>query len=176
MSLVLDVSDNEQVQVEETATGTQTRRPTKPERKKPPQEKSEHDLMAMMTKTIEQVGSRVEPKDDDITTYVKNLDRKLRQIPDRRALLIAQNDIDQVVFRATMGTWESNSGQPSVPAQQPLMSRPVPSAVHQMPTSSPTAGPNGNQDLVMNQNWAYQNFQSPIGRHFTSMLVDENLQ
>ena len=41
-----------------------------------------------------------------------------------------------------------------------------------MPTSSPTTGPSGNCDPIIDQNWAYQqNFQSPICQHhFTSML------
>ena len=50
---------------------TATRRPTKPQTKKM-QGKNENKFLAMMTKTLQQVGSRVEAKDDDITTYVKH--------------------------------------------------------------------------------------------------------
>ena len=69
VSPILNVSDDERVG--EAVSGTETRRPPKPQRKKL-QDKNENEFLAMMTKTLQQVGSRVEPKDDDITTYVKH--------------------------------------------------------------------------------------------------------
>ena len=53
--------------------------------------------------------------EDDIDVYVKNLCRKLKKITDKRALLIVQNELDQAVFRATIGLWDSHSVQSQGP-------------------------------------------------------------
>ena len=51
------------------------------------------------------------------------------------------------VQTGSLRTWSKTS-----PPQQ-FMSRQVPSGPGQMPTSSPTTGPSGNQDTTINQNW-----------------------
>ena len=100
--------------------------------------------------------------EDDIDVYVKNLGRKLKKITDKRALLIVQNQLDQAIFRATIGLWDS---QDSRMQSQPPNSQ-IPHQVRIASTPAP-----------QNQNWAYSdNFQEPhcssVHQSFTSMLSD----
>ena len=67
-----------------------------------------------MTKTFEEATRSEEAVEDDISVYVNNMGRKLRKIRDERTLVLVQNEMDQVIFRATMGMYDNQPPQSHV--------------------------------------------------------------
>ena len=46
--------------------------------------------------------------------YINNMGRKLRKIMDERMLVLVQKEMDQVIFRATMGMYDNQPPQSHV--------------------------------------------------------------
>ena len=111
-----------------------------------------------MTKTFEEANRSEEAVDDDISVYVNNMGRKLRKIRDVRTLVLVQNEMDQVIFRATMGMYDNQPPQSHV--------QNTPSPVHPM-------GMYDNQPLQSH----VQNTHSPVHRQMqivTSTPTQQN--
>ena len=112
------------VQVPERATNAQrskvphadapTSRRKGGKRKRTDSETARDQLISTMTKTFEEANRSEEAVEDDILVYVNNMGRKLRKIMDERTLVLVQNEMDQVIFRATMRMYDDQPPQSHV--------------------------------------------------------------
>ena len=112
------------VQVPERATNAQrsevphadttTSRRKSGKRKRTGSETARDQLISTMTKTFEEATRSEDAVEDDISVYVNNMRRKLRKIRDERTLVLVQNEMDQVIFRATMGMYDNQPPQSHV--------------------------------------------------------------
>ena len=112
------------VQVPERATnaqrsevphaGTPTSRRKGGKRKRTDSETARDQLISTMTKTFEEGNRSEDAVEDDISVHVNNMGRKLRKIRDERTLVLVQNEMDQVIFRATMGMYDNQPLQSHV--------------------------------------------------------------
>ena len=59
-----------------------------------------------MTKTFEEATRSEEAVEDDISVYVNNMGRTLRKIGDS-----SKNEMNQVIFRATLGMYDNQPPQ-----------------------------------------------------------------
>ena len=109
------------VQVPERATNAQrsevphadapTSRRKGGKRKRTDSETARDPLISIMTKTFEEANRSEEAVEDDISVYVNNMGRKLHKIMDERTLVLIQNEMDQIIFRATMGMYDNQPSQ-----------------------------------------------------------------
>ena len=132
-------------------------------RKRTDSETARDQLITTMTKTFEEANMSEDTVEDDISVYVNNMGRKLRKIRDERTLVLVQNEMDQVIFRATMGMYDNQAPQSHVQY--------TPSPVHPSPvnrqmqmTSTPTQ-----------QNWSmfdndHMQCPTPSRHSYTSMM------
>ena len=61
---------------------------------------------------------------DGITCFAKNVECKLREISDNRTLLIVQNEIDQILFKAQLGIIDERNGRGSNSFTSPYPQQP----------------------------------------------------
>ena len=156
------------VQVPERATNAQrsevphpdapTSRRKGSKRKRTDSETARDQLITTMTKTFEEANWSEDAVEDDISVYVNNMGRKLRKIRDERTLVLVQNEMDQVIFRATMGMYDNQAPQSHV------QNTPSPVNRQMQMTSTPTQ-----------QNWSvYDNDHmqnpTPSRQSYTSMM------
>ena len=129
-------------------------------RKRTDSETARDQLISTMTKTLEEANRSEEAVEDDISVYVNNMGRKLRKITDERTLVLVQNKMDQVIFRATMGMYDNQLPQSHV--------QNTPAPVHrqmQIVTSTPTQ-----QNWFMYDNDRMQNPTPSTRQSYTSMM------
>ena len=163
------------IQVPERATNAQrsevpnadapTSRRKGGKRKKTDSETARDQLISTMTKTFDEANRSEEAVEDDISVYVNNMGRKLRKIRDERTLVLVQNEMDQVIFRATMGMYDDQPPQSHV--------QNTPSPVHrqmQIVTSTPTQHTPTQQNWSMYDNDPMQNPTPSTRQSYTSML------
>ena len=84
-------------------------------------ETAQAELISAMTKTFEEANRNEEAVEDDISVYVNNMGRKLKKVSDEKMLVLVQNEVEQVIFRATMGMYDTQppqSRQTRRPTQQ----------------------------------------------------------
>ena len=68
---------------------------------------AEADLLMAMRNTLDAANDA----NDEVGIFVRNLAVKLRRITNPRTMLVVQNEIDQTVFRATLGVYDAPQAQ-----------------------------------------------------------------
>ena len=132
MKLQVPVQDTNAQRNEVLLAEAPTSRRKGGKRKRTGSETARDQLISTMTKTFEEATRSEEAVEDDISVYVNNMGRKLRKIRDERTLVLVQNEMDQVIFRATIGMYDNQPPQSHV--------QNTPSTVHrqmQIVTSTP---------------------------------------
>ena len=72
---------------------------------------AEADLLMAMKNTLNSANEA----NDEVGIFVRNLAVKLRRITNPRTMLVVQNEIDQTVFRANLGVYDTPQAQPVHP-------------------------------------------------------------
>ncbi|XP_041356443.1 uncharacterized protein LOC121373755 [Gigantopelta aegis] len=145
--------------------GGSTPKTSKRKRSRIDSEVAEIELLVAMKNSIE--ASKQKEPDDDITVYLKNLGCKLRKITDSRVLLMVQNEIEQIIFRANMGKWD-NHVQAQVSQVQPSQTQSY--GMYTTPSTSTTQVNGFRQNWYNYENGTINSPPSDGNQTFTSML------